>query len=139
MPELDGTFLAQPSCIAQARASVAGWLRASMPDQDLLIADVALAVSEACTNAVVHAYRDDDPMAREASFRVVAENDGDSVRVTVSDHGGGMRPRSDSPGLGFGLPLIASLSDAVETGPPAQGTGTVVTMRFDAGGAAAGR
>jgi anti-sigma regulatory factor (Ser/Thr protein kinase) len=73
--------------------------------------DVRLAVSEAATNAVLHAYRDRDP----GEIRVVAELTGDgSLRIVVEDDGFGPLPRPDSPGLGLGLPTIASVADAVE-------------------------
>jgi len=74
-------------------------------------ADVALAVSEACTNVVMHAYIDAPApgcLAVEASH-----HDGELV-VAVRDEGRGMLPRPDSPGLGLGLSLIGRLSQRVE-------------------------
>ncbi len=74
-------------------------------------AAVALAVSEAVSNAVVHAYAGrDDP----GVVAVDAEICDRTLRVAVCDDGGGMRPRIDSPGLGLGLGLIARLSDQLE-------------------------
>ena len=90
--------------------------------------DLRLAVSEAVTNAVVHAYRDIDAGGEIALCAHV--EDGQLV-VRVTDDGAGMNPRPDSPGAGIGLPLIASVADDlhVETGqPPAAGTS--VTMAF---------
>ena len=49
--------------------------------------------------------------------------------VTVRDHGGGMSPRVDTPGLGVGLPVIAAIASSVEIGSP-DGGGTEVRMRF---------
>ncbi|MGH2854857.1 MAG: ATP-binding protein, partial [Solirubrobacteraceae bacterium] len=40
----------------------------------------------------------------------------DELRVVVRDEGKGIGPRPDSPGLGLGLPLIASLTESVELG-----------------------
>ena len=129
---LDRTFAARPESVGAARGMVTTWLRSSMRDEHLLIADVALAVSEACTNVVIHAY----PSANDHDvFRVVAEADGEAVVVTVSDEGRGIAPRPDSPGAGLGLPLIASTSDSFELRPPLGGRGTVVAMRFSAAGA----
>jgi anti-sigma regulatory factor (Ser/Thr protein kinase) len=75
------------------------------------LGDVRLAVSEAATNAVLHAYRGRDP----GQIRVLArvEDDG-TLRIVVEDDGFGPLPRPDSPGLGLGLPTIASVADAVE-------------------------
>jgi anti-sigma regulatory factor (Ser/Thr protein kinase) len=97
---------------------------------DEVIADIALAVTEACTNAVVHAYRDG-----RGTINVTASHTGGVLTVTVRDHGGGMSPRVDTPGLGVGLPVIAAIAQSVEIGSPQDG-GTEVRMRFALGGAA---
>ena len=49
----------------------------------------------------------------------------------VTDNGRGMQPRADSPGLGLGLPTIASLTTAMDM-HAAPGGGTVVAMTFSA-------
>ncbi len=89
------------------------------------LADIRLAVTEACTNVVVHAY----PEGREGPLEVLATLLQDDLLVVVRDEGRGIAPRSDSPGLGLGLPLIASLTDAVRLGHDAQGR-TEVRMTF---------
>jgi anti-sigma regulatory factor (Ser/Thr protein kinase) len=128
------SFPAVGAAVTDARVHVTRWLRAAGDDQ-LMIDDVGLAVSEACTNAVVHAYRDreadgsDDPR-----FSIVTERDQKVVTVTVSDEGCGMVPRTDSPGLGMGVSLIAALSDRVLVGTQPDGSGTVVAMSFTAAG-----
>jgi anti-sigma regulatory factor (Ser/Thr protein kinase) len=95
------------------------------------VADVLLAVTEACANAVVHAYEG----KQGGPLLVSARTSGDELVVGVRDHGRGMRPRIDSPGLGLGLPVIMSLSDAVEIRPASDGRGgTEVTMRFRVAG-----
>ncbi|UGS36781.1 ATP-binding protein [Capillimicrobium parvum] len=127
---LDRSFAAEPASATQARRVLTGWLREQFLGQNRMIGDIAQAVSEACNNAVVHAYRTGDRSPDRKAFRVVAERNGTAVSVTVSDDGDGMAPRSDSPGLGLGLPLIVTLSDDVEISPPSLGTGTVVAMRF---------
>lgn len=75
------------------------------------LGDVRLAVSEAVTNAVLHAYRDRDPGQIRVDARLI---DDGSLRIVVEDDGFGPLPRPDSPGLGLGLPTIASVADAVE-------------------------
>ena len=56
--------------------------------------------------------------------------------VTVRDHGTGMAPRVDSPGLGVGLPVMAAIADALEIDTPGD-AGTLVRMTFDLGTPAA--
>jgi anti-sigma regulatory factor (Ser/Thr protein kinase) len=100
-----------------------------VPDQTL--SDIKLAVTEACTNVVVHAYPDGEgPLAVRAR---VHER---MLTVVVADDGRGISPRPDSPGLGLGLPLIATLAESLElgTGPTDQ---TEVRMTFNLNGAGA--
>jgi serine/threonine-protein kinase RsbW/stage II sporulation protein AB (anti-sigma F factor) len=120
---LDRSFAAEPDSVALARRHVTAWLRASLVEQHRLIGDITLAVAEACNNAVVHAYRKSEGNGDGKAFRLVAERDGTTVSVTVSDDGDGMTPRSDSPGLGLGLPLIATLSARSHSLPPPRGRG----------------
>jgi anti-sigma regulatory factor (Ser/Thr protein kinase) len=93
-----------------------------------VLSDAKVAVTEACTNAVVHAYDD-------GSGRLDVEMYADDVQLTVvvRDAGSGIQPRparsSATAALGLGLPLIAALTDAFEVrGGP--GTGTEVRMTF---------
>jgi anti-sigma regulatory factor (Ser/Thr protein kinase) len=89
-------------------------------------AQIALAVSEAITNAVVHAYRDSDEVG---DVRVVACNEPEKLVVVVRDYGDGMMPRADSPGLGLGLPLITTMTDDLQI-EAADGAGTLLRMHF---------
>jgi anti-sigma regulatory factor (Ser/Thr protein kinase) len=86
----------------------------------------SLAVSEALTNAVVHAYPGEGPGP------ISLEVDGDSkqVRVTVRDEGRGMAVRSKRRGLGLGLELLASVSDFCEI-RSVRGAGMRVRLGFD--------
>jgi serine/threonine-protein kinase RsbW len=89
------------------------------------LSDILLAVTEACTNVVVHAYAD----GREGPLEVLATLLEEELMVVVRDEGPGIVPRPDSPGLGLGLPLIASLAETVQLGHDAQKR-TEVRMTF---------
>ena len=86
---------------------------------------IALAVSEAITNVVVHAYRD----AEVGDVRIVACDKPDRLVVVVRDYGAGMLPRADSPGLGLGLPLISTMADDLQI-EAAEGSGCLLRMHF---------
>ena len=86
---------------------------------------VAVAFSEALTNAVVHAYVDVPRHDIEVTVHVTAT----MVVVTVADRGRGMQPRPDSPGVGLGLPLIASLTERFEVAER-PGGGTSLALWF---------
>src|SRR5262245_1985690 len=88
------------------------------------LADVMLALSEVVTNAVVHGYR-----GEAGEVRVAAEHADDELKVSVADHGGGMAPRHDSPGLGLGLPLVGRIANRVDITAEVGG-GTLVSMCF---------
>jgi anti-sigma regulatory factor (Ser/Thr protein kinase) len=90
-----------------------------------LIEDVRLAVTEACTNVVRHAYDGDEP----GPIDVVVHPEGERLEVVVTDRGRGMGPSPDVDGPGLGLPLIAALSDSVEIQETPIG-GNRLTMSF---------
>ena len=87
--------------------------------------DLALAVAEACANVVVHAYPPGDVGPLIFHAELTPE---DEIVVSVSDQGQGMVPRPDSPGLGLGLPLIASLANRLEIRAGPDGIGTELFM-----------
>src|SRR3954449_13358061 len=124
--DLELTLPARPENVAVARHAIGGFADVlEVPDQTL--ADVKLAVTEACTNVVVHAYPDGEgPMGLRATVQDAV------LRVVVVDQGRGILPRADSPGLGLGLPLIATLAESLElgTGDHAE-TEVRMTFRLD--------
>jgi len=71
-----------------------------------LQARIALAVSEAVTNVVMHAYPDAGPRP----LHVVADFEDGDLEVVVADQGEGLRT-GRSPGLGAGLGIIAETCD----------------------------
>jgi serine/threonine-protein kinase RsbW len=75
-----------------------------------VVEDMRLAVTEACTNVVRHAYDDGDP----GTIDVVVQRNDDGLDVIVSDRGRGIGPSPDVDGPGLGLPLIAALADSIE-------------------------
>ena len=96
--------------VAEARAAVTAFAQSAGATADALAA-VSLAVSEAVTNAVLHAYLDRDT---PGTVEVRAHSEDEKVVVVVADEGRGMLPRTDSPGLGLGLPLIAQMTQSLE-------------------------
>src|SRR3712207_5072496 len=70
--------------------------------------NVRLAVSEACTNVVRHAYADEEgPMV--VSMRATPR----ALDVKVCDRGRGIAP-TPRESAGLGLPLLAALSERLE-------------------------
>lgn len=116
---------AVPAAVPTLRGAIAGFLGEAGIGEPLLTS-AKLAVSEAVTNAVMHAYVG---APRPGAVSVNATFDGDSLLVEVSDDGSGMMPRLDSPGLGVGLPLIADTVDTLDIDNSPRG-GTVLRMSF---------
>ena len=88
-------------------------------------AEIALAVSEAVSNVVLHAYRD----GSRGSVRVVACVYPDALVVVVRDYGCGMRPNPASPGAGLGLSIIGASASAMNVERPDDG-GTRIRLQF---------
>jgi anti-sigma regulatory factor (Ser/Thr protein kinase) len=126
MSPLHRRVAAEPASVPALRTAVAAFAeRCGIRGRRLH--DVRLAVSEAVTNAVVHAYRDP---AGCGDIALSARVEGDALVVAVVDQGGGLSPRGDSPGAGIGLPLIASVADDVHVDAHGGAAGTTVTMVF---------
>jgi serine/threonine-protein kinase RsbW len=126
-PDVRLTMPARPEGVAVVRQALAGMADALDFDAAVL-ADMKMAVSEACTNVVVHAYEDSD-----GTLEVDMTADDQGLTIRVRDHGSGIQPQvqrsREVPALGLGLPLIAALSDAFELHGSA-GRGTEVQMTF---------
>jgi anti-sigma regulatory factor (Ser/Thr protein kinase) len=119
---------AVPQSVSEARRAIGEHARALGATPAALSA-IQLAVSEAVTNAIQHAYA---AVSVPGRILVTAEPVGAaSVCVIVADEGQGMRPRPDSPGLGLGLPLIAQLTQGFDVHLGEGGRGTELRMRFD--------
>jgi anti-sigma regulatory factor (Ser/Thr protein kinase) len=118
------TLPARPENVAVVR-HVLGAFAESLQLPLELIEDLRLAVTEACTNVVRHAYADGHPGAVEVSIRPDAQH----VHVVVADFGRGIGTSSDTSGPGLGLPLIAAIAEAVDL-QSAPGGGSRVAMAF---------
>jgi anti-sigma regulatory factor (Ser/Thr protein kinase) len=117
---------ARPENVAVVRQALTG-LGDAFGIEPSVLAGMKVAVSEACTNVVQHAYRDEPvPGPLEVESRV----NGEEVHIAVRDKGCGMMPRRDSPGMGLGIPLIAALSESLQL-RGTEGGGTEVAMRFN--------
>jgi serine/threonine-protein kinase RsbW len=73
---------------------------------------ISLAVTEALSNVVIHAHRNDQRPPHH--LELVVECDDQALRVCVLDDGCGLAPRSDSPGLGLGLSIMANSADQID-------------------------
>ena len=119
------TLPARPENVAVIRHVLGAFAEALQLPADL-VEDMRLAVTEACTNVVRHAYHHGEP----GPIDVVIRPTGNQLELIVSDHGAGIGPSPDLAGPGLGLPLIAALADHVEIdhGPA---RGSRLAMRFE--------
>ncbi len=120
---LDESYPAVAASIPLARRTLARFAASAgaTPEQ---LESIEMAVSEALTNAVVHAYGGDP-----GDIHVTAAVAGDELWILVADDGRGMRARPRSPGLGVGLALIAHAADGFAVARRSTG-GTELQMRF---------
>jgi anti-sigma regulatory factor (Ser/Thr protein kinase) len=120
---LDELYPATPEAVAHARRACAEFA-ARAGAAGTTVESVRLAVSEAVTNAVIHGYPE---AAGEVS--VVAAVATGELWVLITDRGRGHQTPSPTPGLGWGLALIAEATEEfviIER----SGGGTEVRMRF---------
>jgi len=123
---------ALPANVALVRQALAG-LTDELGVEPARAADMKIALTEACTNVVVHAYGDDP-----GPLEVTIEVEHGRLVMSVRDRGSGLHPlpgRDEGSPLGFGLALIASLSD--ELGLVGGRHGTEVRIAFALTGASA--
>ena len=81
------TLPARPENVAVVR-HVLGAFAEALQLPDPVIEDMRLAVTEACTNVVRHAYADGEP----GPVEILIRPDGDTLQVIVSDRGPRPRP-----------------------------------------------
>ncbi len=123
----DDICLSMPARAEHVRVArrVVGTLASTAGLDPVGIGDVELAVTEACTNVVRHAYREG---GGRLNLKLTA--DPGRLEVVVTDTGVGMQAVGvNLDGAGLGLPLMASLAEEFEIrdGP---GDGSEVRMAF---------
>ena len=117
--ELDLHLPADPDILAEIRLVLRRWLRHHGAD-DSQTMEVTLAVSEACTNAIEHAY---SPAPAEFTLRATADEG--QMTFVVTDAGRWRAPRGQDRGRG--LTIIRAAMDDVEVN--SSETGTEIVMR----------
>lgn len=124
------TIPAKAEYITLVRLALSG-LSGLRPLTDEVLGDLKLAVTEACSNSVRHAYRD----GRAGVVQVVYELHADRFVVEVCDEGEGFtvhdRRLAADGSLhegGLGIAIIRELADELELGPGSGGKGS--RLRF---------
>ena len=128
VPRFRARYAAGPSCVGVIRGEVKAVAR-ELGIEGEQLGDVALAVSEAATNAVVHgSVGRDDP---HVDLRVDV---GDlEMLVTIVDDGEGVTPRRRAVSgarTGAGLALIAALTGRLDVRTGSEGTEVRLTFPF---------
>jgi serine/threonine-protein kinase RsbW len=107
---------ATPLAVRALRGEMAGLAMGCGIDAEG-IAAVRLAVTEAATNAVIHAYAE-----AQGELRVTAAIQDGELSIVIGDSGRGLVEKRDSPGLGAGLAIIASVAQRLRIVSDARGT-----------------
>ena len=111
------TIPARPEYITLCRLALTGFSRLR-PLTDETLADLKLAITEACSNSVRHAYPDEHGRV-EISYTLT----GDALEIVVCDEGEGFEPGEALRGSdplsegGLGIAIIRSIADELEIGP----------------------
>jgi serine/threonine-protein kinase RsbW len=111
------TIPARPEYITLGRLALTA-IAGVRPLSDETLHDLKLALTEACTNSVKHAYQDGI-----GSVDIVYELHRDRLAVEVGDAGSGFEAREDMTDVagdleegGLGIAIIRALTDQVEIG-----------------------
>ena len=115
---------AEPQSVPVARQALTKYAKENGADAEA----VAVATTEAVTNAVLHAFT-----GAQGQVLIEAWPSDQDLIVVVSDDGRGISPNPVSPGLGYGLPLVAALCEEMSIEASSAG-GTRLRMRFGAAG-----
>ena len=122
------TIPAKAEYITLCRLALTGLSRLR-PLSDETLADLKLALTEACSNSVRHAYPDTDCLVE-----IVYTLSDDALSVVVTAEGSGFEPdgrKQANGGLsegGLGIAIIRAIADELELGPGEGGRGS--RLRF---------
>jgi serine/threonine-protein kinase RsbW len=121
---------ARAEYITLCRLALTGIARLRSLSEEL-VADLKLALTEAASNSVRHAYGDKDVGVVEISYELLP----DRLVIEVTDDGEGFdpaSPRAESEALsegGLGIAIIRAIADEVEIGTQPGGKGS--RLRFE--------
>ena len=97
------------------------------------LSDLKLALTEACTNSVRHAYRE----GRAGTVEIVYQIEPDRLVVEVADDGQGFKPselagggNGDLSEGGLGIAIIRAVADEVEIGERESGGSRLRFVKF---------
>jgi serine/threonine-protein kinase RsbW len=126
------TIPAKPEYITLGRLALTGIVNLR-PVSDETLHDLKLALTEACTNSVRHAYRD----GGEGKVEILYELEPDRLVVEVGDDGPGFEPiapledgHSELSEGGLGIAIIRALADEVEIGDRRGGGSRLSFVKF---------
>jgi serine/threonine-protein kinase RsbW len=120
---------AKAEYVALGRLALTGLLRPRAVEPEVL-ADVKLALTEACSNSIRHAYAE----GGQGSVEIRYELGDHSLAVEVGDEGGGFDPDvleaevRDLYEGGLGIAIIRAVTDELEIAPRTEGRGS--SLRF---------
>jgi serine/threonine-protein kinase RsbW len=123
------TIPARAEYVALCRLALTGLAR-TCALQDEVVADLKLALTEACSNSVRHAYEEQRDGVVQVSYRLRD----DCIEVEVADDGAGFDPevieraqeQLDEGGLG--IAIIRAVTDELDIGSNPNGRGS--RLRF---------
>jgi serine/threonine-protein kinase RsbW len=130
-PTVRLTIPARAEYITLCRLALTGIARVR-DFSDEVLADLKLALTEAASNSVRHAYSGDDPVG---VIEISYELRPDRLVIEVSDEGGGFDPaEADGPPDelsegGLGIAIIRAIADELEIGKQPGGKGS--RLRFE--------
>ena len=128
------SFPAKADYLLLARLALAGLARRVPMDEEVL-ADLKLAVTEACGNAVRHAYAEGEGRVGVAfvvaadRLEMIVEDDGSGLALSLDDPSpAALEPEPEPFESGMGMAIIRAIVDELEVRDGSDGRGTVVHM-----------